>query len=487
MNGMKTFFRKQYQKVFKTTRMSFGERLFLVLPKLPMNVANLLVLVVMFKYFTDVVGLDPIMVGTIFMILSIWNAVNDPLIGILMDRMPYVPNKGKYIFVAKLTVPVIGFSMLGLMFVDSSWQNWLIYAYVLTMFVLYEAGMTAYFTGISSYTFLRLRDSEERMEYSVLQTYLIYIVSALVTMIPLIMFVGDQPVSYINPVMIIFITLNAVFFWVSLIKLKDSQEYYKSDFVNGDAQLAKDIVKYTKDIIKSKGFWLVNILSYLFHMSVAYYFTFFLYYMDNIINASSTQSVVIDLSNGLIMFLMVPFIPAIYRKFGTKRAYAIMIIPGILGFIGLYFADNIFWVFISFALIVITHGSQMTINGPIVSLVIDEDWQRSGTRKIGYINALSALIIKPANGIRAFIFGAVLSYFGYDGTLAVQSERAIYGLRVASSIIPLSALLVAVIVIQFIPYNRKVEDRIIAKRKEMEEAESLDDGVNTIEEIYDFE
>ena len=487
MRGIKFFFKKQYDKVFTSKRLSFTDRLSLVLPKLPMNVANLMVLVVMFKYFTDVVGLDPIMVGSIFMVLSIWNAVNDPLIGIFLDRLPFNPKRGKYIYVAKLMVPIIGLSMIGLLFASNTWQNWLIYAYIITMFILYEAGMTAFYTSINSYVFIRLRDSEERMEYSVLLTYLTYIVSSVVTLIPLIMFVGDQPVSYITPVVATIITLNAIFFWFSLWKLEDSPEYYKTDYINSDARLAKDILHYTKDILKLRGFWLVNILSYLFHMSVAYYFTFYLYYMDDIINATSMQSVAIDLSNGIITFLIIPFIPSIYRKLGTKNAYAIMIIPGLIGFALLYFATNIWLVFLSFALIVITHGSQMTINGPTVSLVIDDDWQRSGKRKIGYISALSALIIKPANGIRAFIFGAVLSYFGYDGTLAVQSQRALQGLRFASSVIPFFTLLCAVAVILILPYNRKVEDDIIQKRTQLLDKGNIDLENKIIEEIYDFE
>ncbi len=274
---MKAFFKRAYDKVFTSKRLTFAEKFFLVCPKLPLNMCNLLVQVVMFKYFTDVVGLNPLHVGTIFMVLSIWNAVNDPLIGILLDRMPYIENRGKYLFVAKLTVPIIGVTMLGLLLVQGGWANWLVYVYLLTMFIIYEAGVTAYFTGVNSYIFLRLRDTEERMEYSILLTYFTYILSALVTLIPLIMFVGDKPVTYITPVMIGIITLNALLFWVSLIKLKETPESYKTDFVNSDAQLAKDIVRYTGDVIKSRGFWMVNILTYLFSMSVAYYFTFFLY------------------------------------------------------------------------------------------------------------------------------------------------------------------------------------------------------------------
>ncbi len=484
---MKQFFKRQYDKVFTSKRMTFGERFFLVLPRLPLNVANLLVLVVMFKYFTDVVGIDPLHVGTIFMILSIWNAVNDPLIGVLMDRMPYIKNKGKYLYVAKLAVPVLGVTMLGLLFVQGGWATWMIYVYLLTMFILYEAGFTAFYTGVNSYIFLKLRNTEERMEYSVLLTYFTYILSAVITLIPLIMFVGDKPVDYITPVMIVIITLNALLFWVSLFKLKESPDSYKNDFTNSDAQLAKDIVRYTKDIIKSRGFWMVNILNYLFAMSVAYYFTFFLYYMDNIVMATSAQSVAIDLTNGLILFIFVPFIPAIYRKLGIKNTYALMIIPGMIGFLWLYFVNNIWMAFFAFSLIVITHGAQMTINVPATSLVIDEDWQRTGKRKVGYIGALNALVIKPANGIRAFIFGAVLSYYGYDGTAAVQTERAIEGLRLSSSLIPLISLSLAFIAVLFLPYDRKRENEIIANRLALEENNALSDEDAAVEEIYDFD
>ncbi len=485
MNSIQRFFKRQYDKVFTSKRLSFADRFFLVFPRLPLNVANLLVQVVMFKYFTDVVGLNPLHVGTIFLILSIWNAVNDPLIGILLDRMPYIENKGKYLFIAKLTVPIIGVTSLGLLLVQGGWENWLVYTYLLTMFVFYEAGITAYYTGINSYLFLRLRNTEERVEYSVLATYFTYILSAVVTMIPLIMFVGDKPVSYITPVMIIIITANTVLFWVSLLKLKETPESYKEDFTNQDAQLAKDIVQYTKDIVKSRGFWVVNTLSYLFHLSVAYYFTFYLYYMDNIIGATSTQSVLIDLSNGLILFLFIPFIPAIYRRFGIRNAYALLMIPGIIGFMGLYFVNNVFTTFLVFALIVITHGAQMTISGPATSLVIDEDWQRTGKRKVGYISALNALVVKPATGIRSFVFGAVLAYYGYNGTAEVQTERAIEGLRLASSIIPLMALVLAFFVVMLLPYSKKRENEIIAKRREMEESGALGEDKD-VEDIYDF-
>ncbi len=484
---MKSFFKRQSEKVFSTTRMGFKEKISLVLPKLPIEVANLITLTVMFKYFTDIVGINSALVGAVFFVLSIWNAVNDPIIGILIDRMPYNEKRGKYLFISKWSIPIIGVTMMAILFVDQSWPKALIYTYLLVMYILYEVGMTAYSTAMTSYVFIRLRDTEERMENSVISTYLIYILSAIISMIPLILFIGNRPPELITFVLIVLITLNTLLFWFATKRLKDSQEYYAGEFTNSDAQLAKDIQRYTKDIVKSRGFWVVNGIKYLFHMSVTYYFTFFLYYMDNVIEATSLQATIIDLANGLILFLIIPFIPSIARKYGTKKAFTIIAIPAIIGFTGLYFVNSAFTVFIAFSLIVVTHGGQMTVNGPAVSLVIDEDWQKTGVRKVGYINALSSLVIKPANGIRALLFGAVLSYYGYDGNLLVQSERAIQGLRVASSIVPLIAMVLCIILIQFLPYDRETEDKIIARRIEMEEENQADIEKKKEEEVYNFE
>lgn len=466
--GLKGFFNKQYKKVFKSTRLTFAERFYLALPAIPLSLAGVMTFTIMFKYFTDVVGLNPAMVGSVFMLLSIWNGINDPLIGLLLDKMPYIKNKGKYLYVSKIAIPLITAPMILLLFVQGSWPDKLIYAYMLGMYIIYETGITAFASATGSYRFIRLKDSEERVECSMISTYLIFIFSAVVTLIPQIMFVGDKPSEYITPIMVIILTLNAGLFWFSIARLKDSEDFYLTDYVNEDAQLAKDIVRYVKDIIKLRGFWVTNIIGYFIGMSVAYYFTFYLYYMDDILNATSTQSIIIDLSTGIIAFLIMPIVPSICRKIGAKRSTVLVLIPGLMGFVLLYFTNSIPMVLISFTLIVICNASYTVVASPLGSLITDDDWQKTGERKVAFIGALSGLVSKPANGLRALIFGGVLAFYGYDGTAAVQSDRALEGLRVASSVVPFIMVLCAIFVMIFYPYNLKKEKEIVAKREIME-------------------
>lgn len=46
------------------------------------------------KFFTDVIGLSPLIYGVVFLIFSIWNGINDPIIGYWADKRPFYAGEG---------------------------------------------------------------------------------------------------------------------------------------------------------------------------------------------------------------------------------------------------------------------------------------------------------------------------------------------------------------------------------------------------------
>ncbi|MCC2878062.1 glycoside-pentoside-hexuronide (GPH):cation symporter [Lachnoclostridium pacaense] len=59
-------------------------------------------------YFTDYMGVSAAAIGTIFLAARIWDAVNDPMFGIVVDKVNRKPGKYKFwINIASLVLPVI--------------------------------------------------------------------------------------------------------------------------------------------------------------------------------------------------------------------------------------------------------------------------------------------------------------------------------------------------------------------------------------------
>ena len=55
-------------------------------PHMPVSLSNALIHLAYIKFYTDMVGLDVRYVGILYMLFGIWNAINDPMLGVFIDR-----------------------------------------------------------------------------------------------------------------------------------------------------------------------------------------------------------------------------------------------------------------------------------------------------------------------------------------------------------------------------------------------------------------
>lgn len=96
----------------KDGQISNRARFYLAFPGMPVALSNTLIHNAYIKYYTDLVGLDVRYVGIPYLIFSIWNAINDPALGALIDRFRYRSNRGKYVYLMRVTAPVTVLSSL---------------------------------------------------------------------------------------------------------------------------------------------------------------------------------------------------------------------------------------------------------------------------------------------------------------------------------------------------------------------------------------
>ena len=124
---------------------------------------------------------------------------------------------------------------------------------------------------------------------------------------------------------------------------------------------------------------------------------------------------------------------------------------------------------ISYTLIVFALNVIQTAGVVLNGELIDYDEMLTGTRKTGLYGGLFALLTTSLTSLQATIFSNILSRYGYDGTLEVQSERAIWGIRVGAGLVPIIMCVVGFIPMLFFPIGRKLEREIsdfnVAARK----------------------
>lgn len=136
--------------------------------------------------------------------------------------------------------------------------------------------------------------------------------------------------------------------------------------------------------------------------------------------------------------------------------------PALIGYGGFYFANHILLAAVAYFFIVFTVNYFQTVMIPIAPLIIDEDERRTGVRKTGLYNGLFAIFGDAFSGVQSWAFLTVLSIYGYYGPAQVQSETAIQGIRIATALIPLAAVMIGLIFMFFYPFHREEEAAISA-------------------------
>lgn len=155
--------------------------------------------------------------------------------------------------------------------------------------------------------------------------------------------------------------------------------------------------------------------------------------------------------SGMLMGLAgIPFAAWVARRWGKRNALMTVLVLAICAFIGDWFFYNpaLPWlqVFAS-GCVAFTGAGFWTIYGSAMADVLDDDELRSGQRREGSFAACGSWISKVGLALGNGASGWILQFTGFDSKLPVQSEEAIFLIRVLLSGIPAVGLLVALVIV----------------------------------------
>ena len=391
-------------------------------------------------YCTDALGINELLLASLLLIWNIWDFINDPLMGALMDKS-FAANRnprGKFRPWLLRSAPLVCVTFIALWSVPSLFNGVATVVVLFALKVLYEASYTMFNIPMGSLLSAMADTDQARASLSSARG----IGSAVGNMIPVM----------VMPMLIkAYGQTNSMGYFVgaaicSVIGLGMSLGHYamteeRVEVNNGSSD--KQNIKLT-DILNvfrvNRPFLAlcvhgvcICLMQYVGNTLINYFYS--VVYGDI---ALITMGSVVSMP---LMFITLFFGPMLAKKFGLERFIRYGLIAGSVIYVGLFAAHMITYVNPYVHMIISNFGmglASMSIymQWGLVGEAIDYNEMITGKRTEGSIYGTFNLSRRVGQTIGTSAAVAMLAFIGYDETLVVQGANTIAGLKVISVLLP---------------------------------------------------
>ena len=409
-------------------------------------------------YFTDVVGINPAFVGTLFLMARLWDAINDPIMGMIVDNTRSRFGKFRpWIFIGTILNSVVLF----LLFRKPDLEGTSLYLYYSVMYILW--GLTYTIMDIPYWSMIPTlaTTKEDREKISVVPRIFASLGGLTVTTfgIALVNKLGNgnqiKGFEYFALGIIIIFIISTI---VTCINVKEkTQVQVNNEKVN--IKQAFNILKQNDQLLVFIGIVLAYNLAMQLAGGAAIYYFKYVAGKESLFSVYSFFKVAEI--GGLMLF------PVVTRKIGRQQVFRVATILPMFGLITLFISGLIApqsILFISVSAVLLNLGSGFLLGSTTVMLadIVDYGEYKLGSRNESIIFSAQTLLVKLASALSGWLIGVGLSLIGYVAGAAVQSNITIIGIRVIMTIIPsIVALVMYVIYKSKYKINGSFHDEIL--------------------------
>ena len=386
-------------------------------------------------FYTNICGLSPAACATLFLIARFLDAINDPLVGFMIDHLP-TRKMGHFRPTLILGTILCSANFLLLWFGPMlSTSGKLAISYV--SYILLGVLFPVMDISLNSLLPVMTEDMKERNSLSSIKG-LAYVIGALVIGVAAPLILGDtsNKQGYINLVLI----MTAVIFFFSIIGTMGVKERVKPQMENSYS--VKELFKILSQkpvYITFLAVLLYSIGSNIVNAANTYFYT---YIFEDLTLAS-----IITLITCVTVFPATMVIGNLIGRFGKKKMYAIgLALAGLAPIIRLLDVRSIPLLIVSVLIAGIGAGFAAPLNYGIQADNTDYIEMSMGIRAEGAVASLSSFVSKCAMGIGGAIPGYLLQLAGFDSKAAVQNDDVINVIVLCVLILPAIVNVVAIVI-----------------------------------------
>jgi len=405
-------------------------------------------------FYTDIFGILPAAAGTILLVARMWDAVNDPLMGMMADRTRtrYGKFRPYLLFTPILFVPFAVASFSTPSFSYSGKVAWAAFTYI-AFGMIYTASDVPFWAMSSTIS----EDTKERSSIVVYPRFAATVAVSLATLAtqPLILLfsVAGKPQRGYQMTSLVYAILTVICFLIAFIFVKER--------VHSEGQEKPKFSEIPKVFLSNKPLLLVIISGLFTGIGQTGKLSMLIYYAKYNLQNELLYTLFAGINIPFIL-IGIATVPFLTNKLGKKNACIVYYVIYAAGSLGFFLSGwNNFTALLIFNCISsIGMASPQVIQTAMIADTIEYGELKSGKRNEGTIFSSQTFLAKLTAAVTSIMIATTLSLVGYVPN-AVQSTTALWGIHSLTALLPFAASILGIIPIIFYPLSEEKHRHIV--------------------------
>ncbi|MEA5516558.1 MFS transporter [Nodularia sp. UHCC 0506] len=433
-------------------------------------------------FFTNVAGIPPGLAGSVLMIGKIWDAINDPIIGVLSDRTKSRQwgRRLPWMFYGAIPFGIIFFLqwIVPRFSTDQSGNIWPLFWYYVAIGLLSQVFYTVVSLPYTAMTPELTQDYDERTSLNSFRFAFSISGSILSLILAQIIFsqISDREQQYLVLAAICAV-ISVLSLYVCIFGVRDRVLAFEAKRNQIEQPASIPFFEQLKIVFSNRPYLFV-IGIYLFSwLGVQVTATTIPYFVINYmrLNDSDVPSVMIAVQGTALLMLFVW--SALSKKIGKKVVYFLGMSLWIIAAGGLFFLQpgQIGLMYLMAVMAGVGVSTAYLVPWSLIPDVIDLDELQTGQRREGIFYGFMVLLQKLGLALGIFLVGNALQAAGFQAsipgqtTLPIQPDSALLAIRFTVGPLPTIFLIFGLFLTYFYPITREMHAEIMMKLKARQE------------------